>query len=50
MQVSQFLALSTLDRNVPGSNPTDGRIHLMTVLCFIAQSLSLSPFLHLDMT
>ena len=37
-------------REVPGLNPAGGRIQLNTVWLFIAQSLSLSPFCHLDMT
>ena len=50
IQVVEWLALQTSDHNLPGSNPAGGRIEPMTVLCFIAQSLSLSHFHYLDMT
>ena len=35
--------LPTADCEVPGLNPSDGRIQLMTVLCFSAQSLLSLP-------
>ena len=35
--VANWLALPPIDHKVPGSNPTGGRIQLMTVLHFIAQ-------------
>ena len=43
-------AVSTLDHNDPGSDPAEGGVHLMTLWHFIAQTLSLSPLHHLDMT
>ena len=48
--VGKWLVLQTLNCKVPGSNPAGGRIQLITKWRFIAQSLSLSPFRHLDMT
>ena len=48
--VAKWLALLASDLEVLGSNPTGGRIQLMTVQHFIEQSLSLSPFHHLHMT
>ena len=42
--------VSTLDHKVLDSNPAMSRIQLMTVWGFIAQSLLLSTFRHLDMT
>ena len=50
VQVVKWLALPTSDHAVPGLNPTGGGIQLMTLRCFIAQSLSLSPFHCLNMT
>ena len=51
IQVAECLRLLTLDPGVPGSNPAGGGIHLMTVRCFIAQSLSfIPPVHHLNMT
>ena len=43
-----MVGLLTLEHGVPGSNPSRGGIHLITVWCFITQSLSLSPFHHHD--
>ena len=51
----KWLVVLTSDHEIPDSNPAKGRIQLMssigppyttlmTVWCFIAQSLSLSPF------
>ena len=48
--VPEWLALTTLVHKTPGLNPTEGGIQLMTVWCFIAQSLSLSLFHRLNMT
>ena len=45
----QWLVLPASDYDILGSNPTGGGIQLMTVRCFIAQSLSLSSFHRLDM-
>ena len=39
----ELLVLLTSDHEVLGSTPTRGRIQLMIVQCFIAQSLSLLP-------
>ena len=41
--MAKWLALSTSDHEVLGSNPSGGGIQLMTVWCFTAESLSLSP-------
>ena len=48
--VTEWLALPTEENEVPGLNPARGGIQLITVKCFIAQSLSLSHFHRLDMT
>ena len=48
--MAKWLVLQTLDHEVPGSNLARGGIQLMTAQHFIAQSLSLLPFQHLDMT
>ena len=47
--VSEPLALLTWDQEVPGLNPARCSVQLLTIWCFIAQSLSLSP-LHINMT
>ena len=47
---AELLALPTLDRKVPGWNPTGDRIQLMTEWCSITQSLSLSLFHCHEMT
>ena len=47
--MAKHLVLMTLDYNIPSSNPTRGVIDLMTVLCFMAWSHSLSPLHCLDM-
>ena len=40
----KWLALATgIQSQVPGSKPVEDGIHLMTVCCFIAQCLLLSP-------
>ena len=39
----------TLDNEVPGSNPTRDGVYLITVQCFIAETLSWSRLPHLDM-
>ena len=44
------LALPTSDHGVAGSNPAGGEILPKPKRCFIAQSLSCSPFPHLEMT
>ena len=44
----QIGVFSTSDHEVPGYNLAGGRIPLMTVQSFSAQSLSLSTFHHLD--
>ena len=41
--------LTTFDHEVRCWNPTGGRIQLMTIGGFVARSLSLSPFRHLNM-
>ena len=41
----EWLALPTSDLEILGLNSAGGRIQLMTVLRFIAQSLLLSPFI-----
>ena len=46
--VAEQLTFPTLDHEVPGLNPATGRVPLMTVWCFIAQSLSSSIY-RLDM-
>ena len=48
--VAEWVALQTSELMVLCSNLTVGGIHLMTVWRFSAQSLSLWPFHHLDMT
>ena len=48
--VPVWFVLSTSDHKFSDLNPAGGRIQLMTVQCFIVQSLSLSPFPGLDMT
>ena len=42
--MAEWFALLTSDHEAPGLNRTGGRIQLMTVVSFIAQSFSLSPF------
>ena len=44
------LAPLTLDLKVQDSNPTIGKVQLVTMQCFIAQRHSLSLLGHLDMT
>ena len=44
------LALPTSDHGVTGSNPAGGEILPKPKRCFIAQSLSCSPFHRLEMT
>ena len=46
--MAEWLALLTLDLKVPGLNPAGGRIQLMTLRCFIAQSISLLSFHQLN--
>ena len=48
MYMSEQLALSTLAHEVAGLNPTTGGNQLKTIYCFIAHSISLSPFHCLD--
>ena len=48
--MAEWLVPRTLEDDVQGSNPIEGRIQLMTVWFFIAQSPSLSPFHRLNMT
>ena len=48
--VARWLVLPTLDQEVPGSNPDVGWTQHMTIGHFIAQSLSLSPSHHFDIT
>ena len=50
VSVAEWLALSTSDQGVPGSNPAGCKILLEPKWCFIAQSLSCSPFHCLEMT
>ena len=47
--MTEWLALPTLDHKVEGLNPAGDGIQLMTIE-LIVHSLSLSFFLHLDMT
>ena len=47
--MAELLVLLTVNHEVPGSNLTRGGIQ-MTVRCLIAQSFSLPPFCHLDMS
>ena len=47
--VAKWLALPTLDQEVPGLNLAGGGIQFMIEQCFISQSLALSSFYHLDM-
>ena len=42
------MMFQTLDHKVRGLTPNEGSFQLMTVWCFIALSLSLSPFHHLN--
>ena len=44
IRMFEWLALPTLEHKVPGLNPAESRIQLLTVQHFVAQSLSLSPF------
>ena len=46
--MAERIALPTLDHKVPDSSPAGGRIQLMTVQHFVAQSLSLSSFHHFN--
>ena len=48
--VAEQLALLTLDHKLLCLNPAVGRVHCMTVQCFIALSFTLSPLHHLDIT
>ena len=48
--VAKWLVLPTLNNEVTSLNPAGGNIQLVSVPCFIAQSLSSSPFHHLDIT
>ena len=48
--MAEWLALQTLDHKDLGSDLTGGRIQVVTVCCFIAQSLLLSHFRRLNMT
>ena len=48
--VGERLVLPTSDHRVSGSNPARGEILSEPKRCFIAQSLSCSPFQHPDMT
>ena len=48
--VAEWLALPTSDHGVAGSNPTGGEILPEPKRSFIVQSLSCSPFHHLEMT
>ena len=43
-------AVSTSDLKVPAFNPPWSGVQLMSVWCFIAQTLSLSPLQHLDIS
>ena len=49
VRVAEWLELPTFDQEVPGSDPAGGRINLMIVRRFIAQSLSLLSFHRLVM-
>ena len=49
-EVAERLALPTSDQGVAGSNPAGGEILSEPKWCFIAQSLSCSPFHRLEMT
>ena len=48
--MAERLALPTSDHGVAGSNPAGGKIVPKPKRCFIAQSLSCSPFHRLEMT
>ena len=48
--VAERLVLQTSDHGVAGSNPANGEILPEPKQCFIAQSLSWSPFHRLEMT
>ena len=50
VRVAERLALPTSDHGVAGSNPAGGEILPEPKRRFIAQSLSCSPFLSLEMT
>ena len=50
VRVAERLALRTLDHEVPGPNPLEGGVQLMTLRRFIALSLSSSPLHRFDMT
>ena len=50
VRVAEWLALPTSDHEVAGSNPAVGKILPEPKRHFIAQSLSCSPFHHLEMT
>ena len=50
VRVAERLALPTSDHGVTGSNPAGGEILPEPKRRFIAQSLSCSPFLRLEMT
>ena len=50
VRVAERLVLPTSDHGVTGSNPTGGEILPEPKRRFIAQSLSCSPFHHLEMT
>ena len=48
--MAERLALPTSDHGVTGSNPAGGEILPEPKRCFVAQSLSCSPFYRLEMT
>ena len=50
VSVAERLALLTSVHGVAGSNPAGGEILPEPKRCFIVQSLSCSPFRHLEMT
>ena len=50
VRMAERLALPTSDHGVAGSNPARGEILPEPKRCFIAQSLSCSPFHRLEMT
>ena len=50
LEMSEWLGLPNSDQEVPDSNPAERPIQFMIVQRFIVQSLSLSPFHHLNMT
>ena len=44
VQVAEWLALLTLDREVPGSNPARSGVHLMAVLLRFMEPFHYHPF------